>query len=712
VLQVTQGVQTRAFVYDGLNRVKSAQSPEAGTVAYSYAGCSKDPSDLCSRTDGRGVITNYSYDALNRPYQISYNVGTTGVPSTTTVTYSYGTSGASHNNGRLTGVGDVTYSDAYTYDFLGNLASVAKTLAGQTYTIQYQYNEARLVTRTTYPSSMYLTEAYANTGQLSSVTENNGKQYATGLTYNSAGQLTGYAMGLSGGTVNATLGYSAQRLQLGSISYTYGANTLFSLTYGYSQNSGNNGQITAVNDGLSSGRSATYGFDALSRLTSFSTTGSASYPQKTMSWTYDRYGNRLTQVLNGGTQTVNPSASTNRLNLTYDTNGNLTNDGTYGLTWDAENRMVSYASGSVTNQYDANSLRVRRTKQGGSDVIYVFAGTQPIAEYVPGALPSNPSTQYVYLGSQLIAAKVSSTYTFYEHDHLSIRGVLSDATPGSPVEQGHLPFGENWYGSSLKWKFSSYERDSDTSDDFAVFRRCQYIYGRFSSPDPVSGYLGDPQSLNRYTYVRNDSVRLTDSFGLATPYPPQEPEGGGGGGGDWFGPFDCADVYWDGILVFNTCDVGQNPPGGGDPTTPTVKGPPSNEVPQNPCNYAGRNPDPSAWAAMGQDTKNNPFTTTYDFVKGFAIGGYLDAQPMATGNSYEKAAYGNYVFGAYMSGAGFPLSVTLAGANEIGFYHSLSNPAQYSGRQMDSFFWSLPAANVANITAGYNAQRNGTLCHK
>jgi hypothetical protein len=99
-------------------------------------------------------------------------------------------------------------------------------------------------------------------------------------------------------------------------------------------------------------------------------------------------------------------------------------------------------------------------------------------------------------------------------------------------------------------------------------------------------------------------------------------------------------------------------------------------------------------------------------VKGFAIGGYVDAQPMATGNAYEKAAYGNYVFGAYMSAAGFPLSVTLAGANEIAFSHSLSNSSQYSGRQMDSFFWSLPAANVANITAGYNAQKNGTLCHK
>jgi hypothetical protein len=63
----------------------------------------------------------------------------------------------------------------------------------------------------------------------------------------------------------------------------------------------------------------------------------------------------------------------------------------------------------------------------------------------------------------------------------------------------------------------------------------------------------------------------------------------------------------------------------------------NNEVPQNPCDYAGRNRDPSAWAAMGTGTKNNPFTTTYDFNKGFSIGGYLDAQPMATGTTYERA---------------------------------------------------------------------------
>jgi hypothetical protein len=174
--------------------------------------------------------------------------------------------------------------------------------------------------------------------------------------------------------------------------------------------------------------------------------------------------------------------------------------------------------------------------------------------------------------------------------------------------------------------------------------------------------------------------------------PPQQTRSCGRGGasstGDWCPPGDA-------------CNQGSGP------GVPVI-----NEAPQNPCTYAGRNLDPSAWAAMGKDTKLNPFTTTYDLYKGFAISGYLDAQPMATGTVYEKAAYGNYVFGAYMSAAGFPLGVTLAGANAKAYLNSRSNPSQYSNRVMDPKYRSLPAANVANITNGYNAQKNGTTCSK
>jgi hypothetical protein len=94
----------------------------------------------------------------------------------------------------------------------------------------------------------------------------------------------------------------------------------------------------------------------------------------------------------------------------------------------------------------------------------------------------------------------------------------------------------------------------------------------------------------------------------------------------------------------------------------------------------------------------NQFTTLVNFQRG----GSLDAQPLGA-----SPAYGNYVFGAALSGAGYSLSFTLSAANAYAFLSG----AQYPSRTMDPNYGSIPAANVANIANGYNAQQNETLCH-
>jgi hypothetical protein len=104
--------------------------------------------------------------------------------------------------------------------------------------------------------------------------------------------------------------------------------------------------------------------------------------------------------------------------------------------------------------------------------------------------------------------------------------------------------------------------------------------------------------------------------------------------------------------------------------------PAKNEVPDNVCQFAGNAPDPSFWASAGKASKWDPVSAVLDLTKGFKIGGYLDVQPMASGDPYQRAAYGNYVFGAWMRASGTPLPVALAGANEIAFVHKLSNPNQ------------------------------------
>jgi len=96
---------------------------------------------------------------------------------------------------------------------------------------------------------------------------------------------------------------------------------------------------------------------------------------------------------------------------------------------------------------------------------------------------------------------------------------------------------------------------------------------------------------------------------------------------------------------------------------------------------------------------------------GWPKGKYLDAQPLASGNVFQNQAYGNYVFGVYMSGAGTSLNSALNDASAFALASGAYFTYRKNGYQMDPNYPLLPAANVANITNGWNAQANGTVCH-
>lgn len=532
--QVNQGVQQRSYQYDDLGRLTQQTTPEAGQWNYSYlnasgSACSSNPLLVCRRTDARGVVTIYGYDPLNRLTQVSYDVGSTGVPPTATVTYAYGTDPNVNENGRLKTVTDGVGSEAMLYDVLGRVTRMDKIISGTTYTTSYEYNLGSQVKKITYPSGRAVEQSYNAIGRVIQIYSGS-TQYLNNFSYDQAsGLVTGFKYGNN--AVEATFGYAPDRLQPTSLAYKKvgDANPFFSLTYCYWQNcdtqsGGNNGQINRITDSVDSGRTVNYTYDALHRLKTALTNGSATYPQWGLSWTYDRYGNRTAQSVTAGSgpsNSVTIDPYTNRITGTgygYDANGNMTADGLNSLVYDAESRVVTLNSGATEYLYDGAGLRVKKCAPNCTSpttrTVYIFSGSKVIAEYDNGAAVGSPTREYIYSGSQLIATHEGGSLKFQMSDHLSAR-VITDASGTVVGQQGHYPYGESWYSASgTKWRFTSYERDAESGNDYAIFRVHIPRLGRFDRPDPIAGSITDPQSLNRYLYARNDPANLIDPLGL------------------------------------------------------------------------------------------------------------------------------------------------------------------------------------------------------
>jgi RHS repeat-associated protein len=512
---VSAGSQSRTYNYDDLGRTTSTVLPETGTTSYTYY----DYGLVNTRTDARGVITSYTYTGLHEPYQVSYTVGSTGVSNPGTVTFTYGTSSSSNNKGRLTQMSDGTGSASYTYDVMGRVTGISKVISSTTYNTSYSYNGADETTGITYPSTLAVGQSYDAIGRLSQIT-NNSSNALNSFSYNDASQPLGFSYGNG---VTGTLTYN-DHLQVSTLKYMNGGTTLLDLTYGYG--TGNNGQIQGITDASGTAKSTSYTYDELGRLSAASTGNLTSADTWALAWTYDRYGNRLSQAQTGGTlsgvyqPSLSVSAATNQISsgYSYDANGNLTNDALNTYVYDAENRLISMNGGAHTYAYDGNGLRVQK-----DSTVYIYSGAKVIAEYASGGSPTSPQKEYVYSGSGLLQTVVSSAVTYHHPDHLSTR---VETNSGGTVTRtfGSLPFGDPWYetGTASKWKFTSYERDSESGLDYALMRYNSSRIGRFMTPDPAglaAADLSNPQSLNGYAYVLNNPMNFIDPLGLSCSDP-------------------------------------------------------------------------------------------------------------------------------------------------------------------------------------------------
>lgn len=542
---VNQGGQPRSFTYDSLSRLTSQTTPEGLTVSLTYT----DFGAVLKRTDARNVETHYKYDTLNRPTQVWYTgIGgsddptvvprpalPSGVAATSDVIIAYNNlSSAGAGNGETSRVDDGAGFEIYAYDSLGRPTSKTRTIDGNSYQTQYQYNAINQPALMIYPSGKRVRMNHDSRGRFSGedkvdTSGNVLASYLSGVGYNVAGQVTGMT---SGSGVIESYTYSSDRLQLTRQTATKPGSTLMDLNYSYAATAGasgtgttagNSGQLMAITSSPAStinnqARNQAFTYDDLGRLTT--ATGWGMWQRR---FTYDRWGNRtgVWDATTGGSQIQSvtlqqqPGApagvpsnrattitnSSVSLPQTYDAAGNLIGDGVHTYQYDGENRIAKVDAGTfneATYFYDANNWRVKKTTSNNAYTTYcIWEGGQVIAEY------SNAPTG-------------ATGNSYYLADRLSNR-MITDTNGAFKGTQDHLPFGDEGgtNGTSEKHRFTNYERDNESGSDHAVNRQYETASGRFKQADKKGGLMRDPQSLNRYAYSLNDPVNVGDPLGLS-----------------------------------------------------------------------------------------------------------------------------------------------------------------------------------------------------
>jgi len=355
------------------------------------------------------------------------------------------------------------------------------------------------------------------------------KSYASSISYAAQGPISQFTLGnglvevrsydtYRQQPIGATLGVNAgdsSRLKLG---FGYCASGAYSCP-------NNNGNLQSQTI-APLGATQTYTYDSYNRLyTSTEKTGANTNWSE--AFNYDIYGNRwVAQVpapvgITLSAWTVqsnfyNPLTNqiVNNNNFGYDNAGNQTKINPYAVTYDVENRQTGFTStgnGSATYTYDGDGRRVTKTT-GGVTTTYVYDAAGDLAAEYSSQPPSMPC-QTCYLTT----------------DHLGSTRAITDQNGNAVSRHDFLPFGEELatsnrtaaldYGvaDNVMHRYTGQQRDLEGPGlDFFHARYFQGAQGRFTSPDPtgLGATVTNPQSWNKYAYVRNNPYGFVDKNGL------------------------------------------------------------------------------------------------------------------------------------------------------------------------------------------------------
>ena len=237
-------------------------------------------------------------------------------------------------------------------------------------------------------------------------------------------------------------------------------------------------------------------------------------------------GETVTTSLEMEYDSANRLISYNNKKIKYDKDGNMlygpVNGEMCNLTYDSRNRLIS--AGNVTYDYDAENTRISVTTTD-KKITYVTDVAGEMSQVLESYEKTNDGkkihTVYVY-GNGLIYSyndNEADSTTYYHYNNIGSTTKLTDNNGNVIQSYEYGAYGEVLSGDTKITPFLyNGQLGVMTDDNGLYYMRARYYnvnIKRFINQDVVHGSINVSQSLNRYSYVQGNPIKLTDPFGLS-----------------------------------------------------------------------------------------------------------------------------------------------------------------------------------------------------
>lgn len=439
-----------------------------------------------------------------------------------------------------------SYTDAITYDSIGRPATNTDASGGVTENMYSSHGFLRRVRSATQPSLVYFEALAANErGQVTKERKHGNVAITTKRVYNPyTGRIEGIQTGTDNG--NALLDNPVQDLSVGW-------DVL--------------GNLTNRQD-LRQGLVEAFTYDNLNRLLLGRVHQNGALRGDSISLAYDALGNICSKATPAGAQTYqygngsacgtpdtnNPrphavsqmQGPTGTFTYQYDEAGNQTRadhsnnakdrDIRFGAEGLADRIVVGNGNSSSDFRYGPGGRYLRTdVKDGITTITRYVSGIELITKRQGGVETSRERKRYIG-GFLILTQKIQSggtvteDYRYLLGDHLGStdtlvdeQGVVKERLSFDPHGNRRVAEGagvwitavSNYQAANTTHGFTGHEHIDHAEIVHMNGRLYDPILGRMLSPDPIVQELYNLQNLNRYTYVLNNPLSLTDPTGLS-----------------------------------------------------------------------------------------------------------------------------------------------------------------------------------------------------